>query len=167
MTSYSTDAPAGWPMDTASQAFLTPVPVVAFEPNVAAAPLCQSSQQPPCLPDAALVQPQHQVFGCQPLTCLPLPYQQQHCEPHSWCPPQPCQRQPFQQHTFQQQPLQPQPFHQQPCQQLFHVAAPQQHCLSHLQQPATPMVVHASGVLAAQPTPPVPVASLDEREVMG
>jgi hypothetical protein len=38
--------------------------------------------------------------------------------------------------------------------------------MSHLQQPATSMVVRASGALAAQPTPPAPVASLDEREAV-
>jgi len=183
-------------MDAASQVFLMPAPGAALEPTVAAAPLWQSSQQPPCLSEAALVQQhqqeqhfaplpqpfqhlQHQVFGfhhqplqqplhqdCQPLTCLLPTYQQQLCEPQSWCPPQPCQQQPFQQQTFQQQPLQPQHFHPQPFQQPVQVAAPQQPSLSHLQQPATRMVVRASGALAAQPTPPAPVAALDERETV-
>merc|ERR1719284_1939481 len=184
MISHATNALAGWPMDAVSHTLLTPVPGAALEPNVAAAPLWQSSQQPTCLPDAALVQPQylapcpqpfqhsqHQVLGfhqqppqslhqdCQPLSCLPPSSQQQQCAPQSWCPPQPCQQQLFQQQTFQQQLVQSQPFHQP-----FHVAATQQPWLSHLQQPATPMVVRAGGALAAQPPPPAPLASLDERE---
>jgi len=65
MMSLAIDAPAGWPVDAASQVFLVPIPGVALEPSVAAAPHWQSCHQPPCFPDAALVQQQQQQQPAQ------------------------------------------------------------------------------------------------------
>ncbi|CAK0815876.1 unnamed protein product [Prorocentrum cordatum] len=152
--------------------FLMPAQGVDLEPAVAAASLWEYSLQPQHQQFAPLPQPfqhlQHQAYGLhqqppqslhqdsQPLACFPPTYQQPHCEPQGWCSQQPCHQQ-----TFQQQPLHPQSFHQP-----FHVAAPQQPCLPHLQPPAATMVVRACGALAAQPAQTAPPAPLDEREVV-
>ncbi|CAK0815875.1 unnamed protein product [Prorocentrum cordatum] len=152
--------------------FLMPAQGVDLDPAVAAASLWEYSLQPQHQQFAPLPQPfqhlQHQAYGLhqqppqslhqdsQPLACFPPTYQQPHCEPQGWCSQQPCHQQ-----TFQQQPLHPQSFHQP-----FHVAAPQQPCLPHLQPPAATMVVRACGALAAQPAQPAPPAPLDEHEVV-